>query len=546
MGQIAQVRRILFNDEEIGMGFDSASGLAVGRALEGFTVNENPNAGGAEVTSSISIVTSHENLQQSLGMGFDAEGRYGFISASVKTRFSEQTSFNSASTFLVASVLAKNALRRGQGFRVTADAAALLQANRIEEFTRAFGDSFVRGLQTGGEFLAVIRITSVSSKTQNSLAIAFQAEANGLLASGSFKGAFEQANASENTRSEFTATMYQRAGQGASIAPTVTIEEVLARFRSFPEIAAASASAYETEVATYDTIPLPLPTPTEQDTFVQALADARQHKLRYIELRNDYEFALRNPQFFEALPPAAELSKAVSDYSRLLNAAAEHAIKVARGQVDATSRFFDPLKANPPQGEPQALVLTRTGEKVEIFTHANFAPEDGGVPGRSQKLAIGRYDDSKSEILLGNDQISSLLVPPGLAVRAYDHAWFQGAFIDFTADVPAVPMDWNDRISSLIVYDADDPPPVIDFAVGLDFAWSPPIKIFAVGDYPDLAATEMGSNRLSTLLIPRGIRVQLFDQANFAGNSADFFADTLELPAEWNNRAASVRVSKTS
>lgn len=544
MGQIAQVRRILFNDEEIGMGFNSSSGLAVGRALEGFTVRDNPNASGGEVTSSINIVTTHENLQQSIGMGFDAEGRYGFISASVKARFSEQTNFNSASTFLVASVLVKNALRRGNDFKVTADAKELLQSKRLVEFERAFGDSFVRGLQTGGEFLAVIRITSVSSKTQNSLAIAFQAEANGLLASGSFKGAFEQANASENTRSEFTATMYQRAGQGPSIAPTVTMEEVLARFRAFPEIAAASASAYETEVATYDTIPLPLPTPEEQEAFVQALADARQHKLRYIQLRNDYEFALRNPQFFEGLPPPMALSTAVSVYSRLLNAATEHAIKVARGEIDAANMFFDPQKANPPDGEPQAIVLTRTGEKVEIFTHAHFAMEDAGVPGRSQKLAIGRYDDSKSEILLGNDQISSLLIPPGLAVRAYDHAWFQGAFIDFTADVPAVPMEWNDRISSLIVYDANDPPPLIDYAVGLDFAWSPPFKVFPIGDYPDLSATEMGSNRLSTLLIPRGIRVQLFDQANFAGNSGDFFADTLELPPDWNNRAVSLRVSK--
>jgi len=38
---------------------------------------------------------------------------------------------------------------------------------RFEEFTKAFGDSFVRGLQTGGEFYAVIRITSVSSESSD-------------------------------------------------------------------------------------------------------------------------------------------------------------------------------------------------------------------------------------------------------------------------------------------------------------------------------------------------------------------------------------------
>ncbi|WP_214324795.1 hypothetical protein [Nonomuraea sediminis] len=89
-----------------------------------------------------------------------------------------------------------------------------------EDFaSRAFGDSFVRGLQTGGEFYAVIRITSVSVSHQTSLAATLQAEANGLVASGSFKAAFEEANKSASTRSVYTATMFQKAGSGALISP---------------------------------------------------------------------------------------------------------------------------------------------------------------------------------------------------------------------------------------------------------------------------------------------------------------------------------------
>jgi hypothetical protein len=78
---------------------------------------------------------------------------------------------------------------------------------RIEEFTRAFGDSFVRGLQTGGEFYAVIRITSVSIKTQSSLAAALQAEANGLVASGSFKLEFNKSNQSASCRRHVRMTL---------------------------------------------------------------------------------------------------------------------------------------------------------------------------------------------------------------------------------------------------------------------------------------------------------------------------------------------------
>jgi hypothetical protein len=62
MPRVPQVRRIIFNDEEIGMGFNSESGLAVGTPLEDFTIQPTPGATGQEVTASITIVNSHEEL----------------------------------------------------------------------------------------------------------------------------------------------------------------------------------------------------------------------------------------------------------------------------------------------------------------------------------------------------------------------------------------------------------------------------------------------------------------------------------------------------
>ncbi|MEU0009374.1 hypothetical protein ABZ079_35395 [Streptomyces sp. NPDC006314] len=353
-----QIRRIIFHDEEIGMGFNSESGLAVGSALEAFTVAENPTSPGAEVTASISIINTHDDLQENLGMSFEAQGRYGFFSASAKAKFSESTRFNSTSTFLVARCIVDNSLRRGKNFKVTEDAKALLKANRFDEFKRAFGDSFIRGLQTGGEFYAVIRITSVSTSKQSELAATLQAEANGLVGSGKFKADFARANSSASTRSEFSATMYQKAGTGTQISPTVTIDDVMQRFKAFPEIARTSAAAYEAEVATYDTLPLPLPTPEERDDFLLALADAREKKLRYIQIRNDLEFALRNPVFFQDLPSPETLNGAIAGYTRLINVVMAHAIKLSRGQL-SPPQLFDPAALTPPLSEPAPIPLTR-------------------------------------------------------------------------------------------------------------------------------------------------------------------------------------------
>jgi len=364
--QIPQIRRIEFNDEEIGMGFNSESGLAIGTALEGFTVQGNPVSSGQEVFASISIVNSHEELMTSLGMSFDAQGRYGLVSASLKAKFSESTNYNSTSTILTARCVVENSLKRGKNFRVTPEAQALLNALRFDEFKTAFGDSFVRGLQAGGEYYCVIRITSVSTSKQSTLSAALTGEFNGLVASGSFKTEFVRANLNESTRSEYTATMYQKAGSGQQIFPTVEISEAITRYKTFPAIVLENPVAYETEVATYDTLPLPVPTAEEQEDFIFALRDAREKKLLYIQTRNDLEFARINPTFFEALPSNDVLSSAINVYIKLINAVMDHAIRLSRGQI-RPPRVFDPSEVSPPIIEPTPIPLKRIQSATEII-----------------------------------------------------------------------------------------------------------------------------------------------------------------------------------
>jgi hypothetical protein len=358
MPKVDQVRRIQFKDEEIGMGFNSETGLAVGSPLEGFAVREDAAAPGMQVSASITIVTSHEELMSTLNMSFAAQGRYGFYSGSAKAQFSDSSNFNSTSTFLVAKCVVRNPLKRGKDFQVKSQAQDLLDSKRFDEFKAAFGDSFVRGLQTGGEFYSVVRITSVSSSSQTSLATSLQAEANGLLASGSFKAEFALANKQESTKSEFVATMFQMAGSGASISPVAEISDVIARWKNFPAIAAAAPVAYETEVATYDTLPLQVPTPEEQEDFLLALVDAREKKLFYIQTRNDLDFAIQNPLFFESLPASELLLAAKNTYTKLINGVMDHAIKLSRGQVNPP-RLFDPASLTPPVNEPAGIALRR-------------------------------------------------------------------------------------------------------------------------------------------------------------------------------------------
>src|SRR5262245_18471668 len=97
MQKVPQVRPLMTNDKSIGMGFNSESGLAVGTPLKiaDIIVGEDPVAPGQEVLSDISIITTHDELMEKIGMSVEAQGRYGFFSGALKAQFAESTDYNS-------------------------------------------------------------------------------------------------------------------------------------------------------------------------------------------------------------------------------------------------------------------------------------------------------------------------------------------------------------------------------------------------------------------------------------------------------------------
>lgn len=358
MPPLDQIRVLPFNNEEIGMGFNTESIEAVGTAFEPVQTFENIDAPGDSVGSQVTFVTTHEELMDKLGFSFEGGGRYGFFSGGLKTKYTEQTNFNTTSTFLLAQVNVDSGMKRGRGFTVRGEAQDLLRQNRFDEFRQAFGDFFVRGIQRGGEFYAVMRVTSTEQSIQTTLAGEAQASFSSGLAAASFKASLETAKTATKGRTEFSAMMFQRGGQGTEIAPTSSIDEILARYKAFPQAVVNSPAGYGTELASYDTVPLPIRPIEERESFLLALGDARSHKLRYMQLRNDVDFAILNPSFFVDLPSFVDLQAAKGAYTALSNAAMTHARKLLRGEVEPA--LFDPTTLVPPLREPPLIAFVKS------------------------------------------------------------------------------------------------------------------------------------------------------------------------------------------
>ena len=532
-------RTVPFRDGmELGIGMDDLTGQVGSLAAVTFTESgASQGDSGMEAAYDTSMVTTAEQLYDQLNVNVSAEARYGLFSAEGKFAFAEKSRFSSTATFLVARADVQASFVRVKDPVPVPDAQNLVRDGKQDKFRQRYGDLFIRGVKSGGEFIAVLSITSQVKTEERELAASLKASFDGVVAGGSVSAEVASRQESLRSRSEIRVSIYQRGGSGDQISYVGTVDEVLERLKSFAVSVKDNPKAYSVQAASYDTLVFD----DEPNWFDiararEVLEDCMRKRIVLQTARNDVDAVLAHPAYFRTPPTNSVLNAWTTQLTATLNLLDDHISTV----IDSISaaEFF-------PLTMPDGFAIPERNQHgssvVEIFTHADYAAEWQGIPGRSQKLAVGRYDDAKSQILIGNDQLSSLKVPEGLAVRGYDHAWFQGAFIDFTADTPAVPMDWNDRISSLIVYELEDGAPVIDYAVGVDFLWGRSM-LLPVGDYPDLSGTDMGADTLSALLVPRGVKVTLFDEPGFLGASADVRSDTLDLSL-WSNRASSARVA---
>lgn len=221
---------------------------------------------------------------------------------------------------------------------------------------------------------------------------------------------------------------------------------------------------------------------------------------------------------------------------------------------------------------------------------APYAPANAGpavtiykdnFSGASKKLTEGFYDFTDLGAV-DNDQLSSVKIPKGWSVTLYEHKESKGRSLVLTADANAallIKNKFNDVTSSILVEKLPPPevpapvktPPVIPetktpedpilpqqpASPGDDPA-NPMITIYQgdrSGEFKRLAPgiydtdqLEIGDNELSSIHIPAGVSVVLYDQPKFKGKSLrlDEDASTAFLDARgFNNTTSSLSVELT-
>ena len=183
-------------------------------------------------------------------------------------------------------------------------------------------------------------------------------------------------------------------------------------------------------------------------------------------------------------------------------------------------------------------------DKVVLF-------DDTGYSGRREVLAFD--DPDLNDNTIGNDRLRSLRVPPGHVVVLYEHSHYRGRSEEFHASDPNLSDNvvGLDRASSIRILHEDEvyPEPIEEVVDGVELFEHSRFRgnrTIAYDDIPDLRATEVGNDQLSSVRIPRGFRVLLYPHVNYGGRplTLTHSDDDLSGSRVGNDRVSSIRVER--
>jgi len=180
------------------------------------------------------------------------------------------------------------------------------------------------------------------------------------------------------------------------------------------------------------------------------------------------------------------------------------------------------------------------GSYAELYTDCNFK-------GNKLSLLPGRY--TGAELGMFRRTVGSLQLPGGFSIKVFEGENFTGATETYSSGVDCISYSWRNRISSMIVEDrgnwgSNGNTTVNELILYTDAGYKGQSVNLLPGTYSTMAAANgFPEKALSSIQIPQGYRVVLYDQPNLRGKSITLTASRSSfIMSGWNDRAASIAV----
>ncbi|WP_010182664.1 beta/gamma crystallin-related protein [Aquimarina agarilytica] len=189
--------------------------------------------------------------------------------------------------------------------------------------------------------------------------------------------------------------------------------------------------------------------------------------------------------------------------------------------------------------------------------------ENCGFKGRGVQLKEGKYTIAQlASKGIKNDDISSIKVTKDFKVTIYQNNNFKGYATVLNSDISCLinnrsgrngSSDWNDDISSIRIERKITP----QVMVYKDCGFNGKSVVLKSGNYTISQLANLGilNDDISSIKIPNGYKMTIYQHNNFRGYNASFTSDTKCLSnikkgrtndSNWNDDISSIRIEKTN
>ncbi len=261
----AQTEIPFLDGMKVGRGYDVLTGVGLkSTAVEGTSLTAPAQAGGQVVKATLQIVQESSVLRQAMGISVDASVGNLFGDASAKFKFANDIAVNSFSQYVVVGVEVFNATLTLDNPVLSTPASDLLKVKNQARFRDRFGDRFILGIKTGGEYFAVYKVESLDESERTSVAASIHARAGAPAVEGASLDA-DISSAMSSSKSKLDVSVYVYQSGGTNISTETTLDAIMQKAHVFPTLVGAEAGVpYSMLVHDYSELALP----TDGLTFV--------------------------------------------------------------------------------------------------------------------------------------------------------------------------------------------------------------------------------------------------------------------------------------
>ncbi len=289
MGQ--QLKIPFVDGMKVGLGFDLLTGTpSSDPAVVGASITPPQKGGGQTVTTTFRLVQEVDALQEALGLSAAVAGGYSGFSGTVKMQFAQQCATTQYCLYVVLAVEVINSCESIDLPALVPDGTALLAVNDTLRFRERFGNRYISGLKSGGEYYAVYRVQSFDNEERTSVAAQISASFHNPALSASLNSDIESSKSTSQNELDVNVFVYSAGG----ISTTETaLAEMIEKAHTFPTLVSGN-NAIPYQVILDEFTGLELPTDKLDLSDVEHQTECLLFNSR---LLNDFNTLINNIDF---------------------------------------------------------------------------------------------------------------------------------------------------------------------------------------------------------------------------------------------------------